>query len=164
MMRKGMALVMVLVFATLLALGALAFSKMFQQSRPQNQVIDERVKIDFLAQGYVERALLKYQLFPADYYAAAIAHKKGFTGPLKNFIEDDPALQISNFTQASATFSTVQSLGVDVVSIDLLASWSYNSDAIRVRAVGTFQNHAGQVVSKDVVRILKTERKFEKPF
>lgn len=164
MMRRGMALIMVLVFATLLAMGALAFSKMFQQSRPQNQVIDERVKIDFLAQGYVERALLKYQLFPADFYAAAIAQKKGVTAPLKAFIEDDPVLQVTNFAEASATFSTVANLGVDVVAIDLLASWSYNSDAIRVRAVGTFQNHNGQVVSKDVVRILKTERKFEKPF
>ena len=164
MNRQGMALLMVLVFATLLATCALGFSKMFQQARPQNQVIDERVKIDFLAQGFVEKALLKYQLFPSDYYAANLARKKGLNDPLKSFIEDDPALQVSNFTQASATFPTVQNLSVDVVAIDLLSSWSYNIDAIRVRAVGTYQNHAGAIVSKDVVRILKVERTCEKPF
>lgn len=164
MNRQGMALLMVLVFATLLATCALAFSKMFQQARPQNQVIDERAKVDFLTQGYVEKALLKYQLFPSDFYAANLAKKKGFSEPLKKFIEEDPVLQVSNFTQASATFPTVQDLSVDVVAIDLLSSWSYNIDAIRVRAVGSYRNLAGAIVDKDIVRILKVERTCQKPF
>ncbi|MFZ2957987.1 MAG: hypothetical protein WA705_13950 [Candidatus Ozemobacteraceae bacterium] len=163
MTKRGMVLPMVLIFAMLLLLVALSFSKILQQARPQNTVIDERVKMEFLAQGYIELAILKYQLYPSDFYAACEAARLGFTSPLNTFV-NDAALQKMNFTKASCSFALSQKMSVQIASMTLLASYEYHNDAIRIIASGSYQNNLGQLTHKDIIRIFATNRQLLKTF
>ncbi|MBI3038260.1 hypothetical protein HYY75_04285 [bacterium] len=161
--RKGVAIIISMVFATLLFLGALAYTNMLTRSKPQNIVLDERVKLDFLAQGMSELAILKFQLYPADFYAAASA-ATAFPAAINDFVNNDVSFRRLNFTEANSNYGFVKTLNVFVASMAVFTQNQYKEEALRVIVEANYQDLKGTVVTKNAVRIVKTTRELVKPF
>jgi len=160
---RGTALILSLVFATLLLEMVIAYTKMVQQAPPQNFQIDERVKMDFLSQGLIEKAILKFQLFPADYYAANDALKLNKSDYIKAFVIGDSNLMISNFAEASSSFSDSK-INVCISSMSLLTNFQYNQEAIRIQSQAVYTGKNGKNIEKDVVRTVRLNRQSNAPF
>lgn len=160
--RRGTAVALAIVFATILLLMAIGFSRILQHAQPQNRLIDERAKIEFLANSVIDKALLKFKLYPADFYAAVDAAKYNYPGPLQDFCINDPQLQMNGFAEASSSFAAF-GVNVAIASVSLLTDWRWNADALRIEARAWFTDQAGKNVDKDVVRIVKLERRVNAP-
>ena len=73
--KKGSAIALALIFATVLLMMGLAYAKLTDNNKKQTVMVDERVKLQYLAHSLTELALLKFQLYPADFYACSEAAK-----------------------------------------------------------------------------------------
>jgi len=158
-----MAVLFVLVFAILLLQLAISYSGMIRVGKPQTLVIDDRGKAEFLAQGLIDKAILKFQLFPADFYAAWEARKKNpslYSTYLNTFMSD---LQMSS-NEASSSFSMLKSpFSVNIASISLYNNAKWNLDALYVEAAVTFQDNFGKLVNKSVTRVFTITHTPNKP-
>ncbi len=161
--RRGTAVAMALVFATILLLMAIGFVRQLRQAHPQNRLIDERVKVELLANSAIDKAILKFQLFQGDYYAAVAASKLGYHQPLQDFFINDTGLRYVNFGDASSSFSN-HTIGVVIASVSLLTDWKWNTEALRIIANVTYTDSVGRNVDKDVVRIVKLDRRLNTPW
>ncbi|HNV70743.1 MAG TPA: hypothetical protein PKO06_13665 [Candidatus Ozemobacteraceae bacterium] len=165
--RRANALLLSLVFAMILLQLAVSYSGLLRQSHPQSQQIDERVKMDFLAQGLIEKAILKFQLFPADFYAAHDATRVASYGAnatsfyLNNWITD-ANLSLINFAEASSTMSNIP-MNCVVSSMSLLTDFKWNREALQARAETTYLSRSQGTVSKEVVRTLQLTRQSNSP-
>jgi hypothetical protein len=166
--KKGMALILALIFAVVLLQMAIAFSGMTKQSKPQTVQIDERIKLDYLAHGLTELALLKFQLFPAEYYACLDAAKAGkksylddFTIKAKEF-SDPRFLQISgqNFKATEISSSTFDAtrINIQLASMAIVTDNKWKREAILIRAVANYTNQFGKNIDKEAVRVVSLER------
>ena len=68
--RKGSALAVALVLSTVLLVLGLSYSKLTQQTNMPTQKIDEKIRLKYLADGLAQIAMLKFQKFPSEFYAA----------------------------------------------------------------------------------------------
>lgn len=161
--RRGTAVAMALIFATILLLMAIGFVRQLRQAHPQNRLIDERVKVELLANSAIDKAILKFQLFQGDYYAAVAASKLNNPTPLAHFFIDDAGLRYENFGGASSSFSN-HTISVAIASVSLLTDWKWNTEALRIVANVTYTDSVGRNVDKDVVRIVKIDRRLNTPW
>lgn len=159
--RKGMALVLALVFAVILLQMAIAYSGMTQGIKTQTVQIDERIKLDYLAQGLTELALLKFQLFPGDYYACWDAYKLGQPSYLKEFTTDASEFTISNFVDSKSSFNE-QPIGIQLASMAIYTDNKWKTEALFIQAGAEYTDQFGRSVSKDAVRIISVQRVLKK--
>ena len=75
--RSGMAIIVVLVFATALLVLGSSYIKTLSSTTPVNPILLERMQADFFAQGIAQIALLKFRKFPADFYHAFLYDRAG---------------------------------------------------------------------------------------
>jgi len=68
--KKGIAIVIVLVFATALLGLAGIYVRSSREATPINSKILERVQLDFIGQGITQLALLKFKQLPSEFYYA----------------------------------------------------------------------------------------------
>ncbi|MDN5277974.1 MAG: hypothetical protein PWR01_1939 [Clostridiales bacterium] len=159
--KKGMALVMALVFAVVLLQMAIAFSSMTQTSKPQTVQIDERIKLDYLAHGLTELALLKFQLYPGDYYACWEAHELGTDNYLNRFTINAPEFTIANFTDSKSSFND-QAIGIQLASMAIYTDNRWKTEALFIQAGAEYTDQFGREISKDAVRIVSLQRVLKK--
>lgn len=69
-LRRGMAIVVVLVFCVALLILGSFYIRRFSQSAPINTRLLERVQADFWGSGVLQMALLKFKQLPSEFYFA----------------------------------------------------------------------------------------------
>jgi hypothetical protein len=161
--KSGMALILALVFAVVLLQMALAYSSMTTSSKPQTVQIDERIKLDYLAKGLTEIALLKFQLYPGDFYACWEAAEKGDDTWLKQFTTASSATEftIDNFTESSSSFNN-QPIGIQLASMALYTDNKWDKEALFIQAGAEYTDQYGRNISKSAIRIVSLERRLTK--
>lgn len=157
--RRGMALLLALVFAVVLLQMALAYSSMTSQSKPQTLMIDERVKLEYLAHGFTELALLKFQMYPADYYACWEAHQLGTSDYLVDFTIGAPEfLNTTGSSTSSFNHFNQTNVSIQLASMAILTDNRWKTEALLIQATAAYTNQSGTNISKEAVRIVSTER------
>ncbi len=167
--KNGSAIALALVFATVLLLMGLAYSKMTAGARVQTVKIDERIKLDFLAHGMTELALLKFQLFPADFYACMEA--ASYSPPINN---NDTNNKLISFRANDDTFrfdrtdtSSIQtifklaseSITLHLASMTILTNNKWGNEVLYIEAGATYTDVNGEETSKIVTRLVNLDRK-----
>lgn len=155
--RSGMALLLALVFAVVLLQMAIAYSSMTRQSKPQTVQIDERIKLDYLAHGLTELALLKFQLYPADFYACWDAAKKGKPEYLKTFTVDAGEFTINNFSDSNSSFNNIP-INIQLASMAILTNDKWKTEALFIQAGAAYTDQYGRSISKEAIRLVSLER------
>lgn len=149
---------MALIFAVLLLQMAITYSGMLRISKPQTLQLEEAAKYDLLAQGLIDKAILKFQLYPGEFYAAWRAHELGHSKYLEEFAINDPNLRMVDFDLASSTF-TNQKISVAIASMALLTDSRWNQEALRIEANVSYVNYqTGKNIDKTVVKIISVKR------
>lgn len=159
--KRGMALLLALVFAVVLLQMALAYSKMTGQSKPQTIQIDERIKLDFLAHSLTELALLKFQMFTADYYAAQEAAEKGDSSHLLEFTTGSPEFTILNYSDSKSSFNQFP-INIQLATMTILTDNKWKTEALMIQAAAAYTDQLGRNISKDAVRLVSIERRINK--
>lgn len=155
--RKGMALILALVFAVVLLQMAIAYSGMTRGTKNQTVQIDERIKLDYLAHGLTELALLKFQLYPGDFYACWEAHKMGNSAYLNKFTTDADEFKNPIFSESTSSFNNV-AVGLQLASMAIFTDNKWNTEALFIQAGASYQDQFGRSISKDAVRIVSVQR------
>ncbi len=157
--RRGMALILALVFAVVLLQMAIAYSGMTRGTKNQTVQIDERIKLDYLAHGLTELALLKFQLYPGDFYACWEAHKLGDSSYLQTFTTsaNTNEFRILNFDKSVSSFND-QQINVVLASMSIFTDNKWNTEALFIQAEANYQDQFGRIISKDAIRIVSVER------
>ena len=155
--KRRSALVMALVFAALLLQMALAYSGMLRNSKPQTFQIEESTKLELLAQGLIDKVILKFQLYPAEFYAAWQAAQLNHPEFLADYVQNDPSLQLPEFMAASSSFNA-QKISVAIASMALLTDSRWNQEALRIEAIVAYVNRFGKIVDKFVFKTLTIKR------
>lgn len=143
--RKGMTIPLVLVLSfALLVLGG-AYFNMMRGQKPVNEKVFERSQADFLAQGLVELAALKFKKRPAEFYYAYRARQAGVnSGPFTNYVPWDPTL--------NGTFSDSKGQVYDYATDwELVTNKAFEVDGIRVTVTVTQRSPIGAI---EIVRTL----------
>jgi len=159
--RRGMALLLALVFAVVLLQMALAYSKMTSQSKPQTNQIDERIKLDFLAHSLTELALLKFQMFTADYYGCLEAAQKGDSSHLLAFTTGAPEFTVMNFSGSKSSFN-IAPVNIQLATMTILTDNKWKTEALMIQAVAAYKDQMQRDISKDAVRLVSIERRINK--
>ncbi len=135
-------LVLVLSFA-LLILGSAYFNQMRGQ-RPINDKMFERTQADFLAQGLVELASLKFKKRPAEFYYAYKARQAGVnTAPFTTYVNNDTTL--------NGTFTDSRNKSYDfATNWELVTNKLFEIDGIRITVTVTQYNQ------NNVVELVRT--------
>ncbi len=168
--RRGTAIVLALVFAVILLQFAIAYSGLLGQSRPQTEIIDERVRLNYLSKGLTEIALLKFQKFPTDFYncwkaqASTSKNLNSFwldkTGPLARFTIAAPEFkeyEKNGFTESRSSFN-VMPIRLKLTEMRLMTSNQWNIEALQIKANAHYTGRSGKSINVDAVRIVRTER------
>lgn len=167
--RQGVALVFALVFAVILLQFAISYSGLISQSRPQTDIIDERVRLHYVAMGLTEVALLKFQKFPADFYncwrhqASASANANFWLdtkGPLASFSIAAPEFNqyaTTGFTESRSSFNSTP-IKVKLSEIRLITDNRWNVEVLQIKANAQYAGRTGKPINVDTVRTLRTER------
>lgn len=157
--NAGMALVMALVLAVVLLQMAISYSGMTRNSRPQTTQIDERIKLEFLARGITELAILKFQLFPSDYYACWESHiNYRKSANLIKFTTGAAEFQnFGSFTESKSSFSNI-SLSVGLATMTLITQNKWKTEALFVRANASYIDQYGRNIDKDAIKIVSAEK------
>lgn len=167
--KRGSAIALALVFATVLLIMGLAYSQMTSSAKRQTVQIDERIKLEYLAQGLTEIAILKFQLFPADFYACSEAASYGYVEPLKNFaIQNCPEFTFTNDKSSNSTFNrnkdgTESTIDMQIATMTILTNNKWKQEVLLIKAIAGYTDLYGQTINKEVTRLLNLDRKSLKP-
>ena len=155
--RHGAALILALVFSVVLLQMAIAYSSMTRSSKPQTVQIDERIKLDYLAHGMTELAVLKFQLYPADFYAAWEAAQKGENKYLNQFTISAPEFTIKGFKGSVSSFNAAP-VDIQLASMAILTDNKWKTEALYIQAGAEYEDQMGRPISKEAVRLVSLER------
>ncbi len=155
--RKGVALVIALVFAVLLLQMAVAYTNILKTAQPQTEILDESIKLSFLADGLAQKAILKFQLFPGDFYAAWDAASISNNQQFVRDFWDQADLKNQNCAEANSSFASFP-ITVEISSMSLLTIPNWKKEALRVQAIANFTNKKNIDKDKIVVRVFSTAR------
>lgn len=169
--KKGSAIAFVLVFATVLLVMGGAYVKMTANTKKQTVQIDERVKLDYLANSMTELALLKFQLYPADFYACLDAFKKNpnfkkkYGGveltPLERFSIGDSAFHRTE-TNSKSTYNQTD-VKLEIASMTILSDAKWNNEILRIIAIAEYKDQFQRPVNKTAVRTVNIKRRSQMP-
>ena len=134
--RKGMTLVLVLALCFGLLTMAIAYIRVNKQSRPINTRLSESIQADFIGQGVVNLAVLKFKKRPAEFYYAYKAFNAGINGePFRVYTASDTTIN-GVFTDPSGVMFSY------FTEYELVANRPFEEDAIIIR-VRVEQRDAG---------------------
>ena len=167
--KKGSAIALALIFATVLLMMGLAYAKLTDNNKKQTVQIDERVKLDYLANSLTELALLKFQLFPTDFYACSDAYKANnnfkitdggdtFT-PLDFFSQGDSVFKMTE-TLSKSSFNDMP-VKLQIASMSILTNNKLNwkSEILRIEATAEYTDQFGKPVNKTAKRVVNINDK-----
>ena len=159
--RNGSAIPIVIIFAFLMLVMGLAYSKMTQNSKIQTIQIDERVKLDYAIESMAELALLKYQLYPADYYVCKELEEKGNKAYMNLFLEkgvtgnDVPFWQNDESCKSSFNNKPVH---IELINMKIITTEKWNTEALQIDAYANYNDLFGRDIDKTGTRIYEVER------
>lgn len=168
---KGTAILLALVFGVILLQFAIAYSSMVSQSRPQTDQIDERIRLQYLANGLSEIALLKYQKFPADFYncwryqastSANLEFWQDQTGRLAEFTHLAPEFKIDAFTGSNSSFNSAP-IKLWLVDIRVMTDNPWGVEALQIRSKAEYTGRTGRTINVVTGRTVRTERVTQGP-
>ena len=161
MKRNGSAIPIVLIFSFLMLVMGLTYSKMTQNSKIQTIQIDERVKLDYAIESMAELALLKYQLYPADYYVCKELEEKGNKTYMEMFLEkgvtgsDAPFYQDDNNCKSSFNNKPVH---IELINMKIITTEKWKTEALQVDAFANYTDMFGRDIDKTGTRIYEVNR------
>ena len=159
--KSGSAIPIVLIFATLMFTMGLAYSKMTQSSKIQTNQINERIKLDYAIESMAELALLKYQLYPADFYACEELKSQGNSSFYETFIESkvtgNDAPFWTNDSHAVSSFSNAP-VHCELVSMQLFTNQKWGKEALKVEVHAVYDDIYHKTIDKTGTRVFQTER------
>lgn len=138
--KKGMALVIVLTMSLFLLVLAGSYIRENSYSRPINERHFERAQADFLGQGIVQLAAMKFKKRPAEFYYAYRAMRAGLgDASLRAYLNEDTTLNgiFSDQHNSRYQFST---------QMQLITNQRYQTDGIRIIVTVEQLSEAGQVL------------------
>jgi hypothetical protein len=160
--KKGSAVALCLVFATVLLMMGLSFSKMTSTSKKQTVQIDERIKLEYLAHGITELALLKFQLYPADFYACLEAKRLDKkTSYLTDFTTDASEFRFTgkNAENKSVSSFNTTALNLELASMTILTNNKWNNEVLYIEAVANYTDQYNKNIDKVVTRLVDLDRR-----
>lgn len=161
--KKGSAIALCLIFATVLLTMGLAYSKMTQTSKLQTVNIDERIKLDYLAQGMTEKALLKFQLYPADFYACRDAATKCGDGSYLEQFAQQPEFTVNNDHNSISSFNDT-GLNIQLASMTILTNQKWKNEVLYIDAVAVYtESQFNRSISKRATRLVQLTRNSLRP-
>lgn len=155
--KKGSAIALCLTFATVLLALGLAYSKQTSNNKRQTVQIDERIKLDYLAQGMTELAILKYQLYPADFYACMEAKKYGKDEYFNSFTMADE-FRIIDDKYSKSSFNET-GINLEVASFSILTDNKWKKEILYIEAYANYLDQFGKDINKTVRRVVDLNRK-----
>lgn len=159
--KKGSAIAFCLTFATVLLTMGLAYSSLTANNKKQTIQIDERIKLDYLAQGMAELAVLKYQLYPTDFYACMEASENGDDSYLKKYTMAEEFRIIGD--KSSKSSFNENGINLEVASFTILTDNKWTNEVLYVEAFANYFDQFGRDINKRVTRIVDLNRKSLKP-
>ncbi len=157
---RGSSLVLALVISAVLIQFAVIYIMQIRNSVPQTHLIDERVRLRYLAHGMTELALLKYQKFPTDFYNAyEYASATGNLSVLKSFTVD--AAEFSTLTVEDQPISTFNNthISLELATMTLATTDKWGVEVLTIRARANYESRRVVAsITTDVVRTVRTER------
>ena len=162
--KKGSVMALCLVFATVLLVMGLAYAKMTSTSKVQTVQVDERIKLEYLANGITEIALLKFQLYPADFYACMDAAKctKPDDSFLKRFTINASEFTIKGDKNSKSSFND-SGLNLQLASMTILTDQKWRDEVLYIEAIAAYDDIYKRGIDKTVTRIVELERISHKP-
>ena len=164
-LKKGVALIFALVFSTILLQLAIVYTGMLRNTGGQTVKIDDQIKENFYADALMDLAILKFNMFPGDFYAAFDAASSSMAAPDSSYLTyfvEDPVLKLSGDTYASSSFNTT-AMSVEIASITLLTRSKWNREALRVQAIVDYTDSLKKNHRKTVEKTVQITRTLVKP-
>lgn len=160
-LKKGSAVALCLIFATVLLMMGLAYSKLTSTSKKQTVQIDERIKLEYLAHGVTELALLKFQLYPADFYACLEASRLGKSEYLKTFTVGAPEFQFTGKNAENKSVSSFNNTAVNLqlASMTVLTNNKWNKEVLYIEAFANYTDQYHKSIDKVVTRLVDLDRR-----
>ena len=144
--NHGMALIIVLTMSTFLLVIGVSYIRDNSHSRPKNERHFERAQADFLGQGVVQLAAMKFKKRPAEFYYAYRAMRSANAdaatagrAAMQSYLTNDTTLN-SEFTDPAGRryrYST---------DMQLITNQLYQTDGIRIVVTVEHFNTAGEVI------------------
>ncbi|HAE40891.1 MAG TPA: hypothetical protein DCG57_19990 [Candidatus Riflebacteria bacterium] len=138
--KSGMALVIVLVMSMFLLVIAVSYIRGNAQNRPINERHFERAQADFLGQGVVQFAAMKFKKRPAEFYYAYRAMRAGLgDAAMRAYLNDDTTLngEFTDQVNQRYEYST---------QMQLITNKLYETDGIRIQVTVNQLSETGTVV------------------
>lgn len=164
-LKRGSAVALCLIFATVLLTMGLAYSKLTMNTKKQTIQIDERVKLEYIAHGITELALLKFQLYPADFYACLEAASwsanafglKNDESPISKFTRSASEFHIDGDVHSISSFNTA---GVNLVldEMIILTNSKWKNEVLSIKASANYRDQNGKLIDKTVTRLVNLNR------
>ncbi len=123
---RGIALVIVLAMSMFLLVIAIAYIRANAQNRPINERHFERAQADFLGQGIVQLAAMKFKKRPAEFYYAYRAMRAGLgDAAMRSYLNNDNTLNGEFVDQVNRRY-------VFSTQMQLITNQLYQTDGIRI--------------------------------
>ena len=159
--KYGSAIPIVLIFSFLMLVMGLAYSKLTQSSKIQTIQIDERIKLDYAIESMTELALLKYQLYPADYYACKELDDQGNHTYMNQFLERNVTGQNVPFWQNDesciSSFNN-KPVHIELIDMRLITSEKWKTEALKVDVHADYTDLYGRDINKTGTKLYEVER------
>lgn len=161
--KNGSALAIAIVFSVVLLQLALVYSKQVSNTTASTQQIDERVRLQYLADGITQIALLKFQKFPSDYYYAwdyRTIDPSYFNSFTTNAEEFKKEAFDNDQDQPESILSKGGKIKARLISMNLetTSAQKWEKEVLSIRTEAKYNNVQGKELTADSVLTVKTER------
>ena len=163
--KRGTAVVIALVLAAILIQMAIIYTFLVKSAAPGTSLLEEKTRAEFAANSVFEKAILKFQLFPSDYYAAfEAANSEDIPAAnrsnlwLNDFIQD-AALTKNILIQDSVVGASSFSATISNIRLYTIASTTrWRQQAIEIQALVNYSNRQGDPVTRTISKNFHLER------
>ena len=159
--KLGSAIPIVLIFSFLMLVMGLAYSKLTQTSKIQTIQIDERIKLDYAIESMTELALLKYQLYPADYYVCKELAEKNNPTYMNQFLERGKTGNNTPFWQNDETCVSSfnnKPVHTELIDMSIITSEKWKTEALKVDVHANYTDMFGRDIDKVGTKLYEVER------
>jgi hypothetical protein len=135
-----MALIIVLTMSMFLLVIAISYIRDNAQNRPINERHFERAQADFLGQGIVQLAAMKFKKRPAEFYYAYRAMRAGLgDAGMQAYLQNDATLNGEFVDQVNRRY-------VYRTEMQLITNQLYQTDGIRILVTVEHLSDAGEIL------------------
>ncbi len=138
--KRGMALIIVLVLSMFLLVVAISYIRDNSQNRPINERHFERAQADFLGQGIVQLAAMKFKKRPAEFYYAYRAMRAGLgDAAMRSYLNNDTTLNGEFIDRVNQRYRFA-------TQMQLITNQLYQTDGIRIVVTVEQLSEAGEII------------------